>query len=81
MTFITTRESLSPPGLWVCEAVCYYQADGESDDHQQPLDLSIITELFRKCDPEDPEYDAAFHRQLFEEKPHFFGKGGLPLPS
>ena len=70
--------------VWIGEAVHRWMYGNNDDDpvarKQKPLDLSMIEKLFRACDPDDPEYDESFHRQLFEEKPHWFGPDGLPSP-
>jgi hypothetical protein len=67
--------------IWVNEAVRHWrESSDDRDERPKPLDLSVIQRLFDACNPRHPDYDADFHRQLYREKPHFFGPGGLSKP-
>lgn len=57
-----------------------YRAEGQGHDNPDRLDVSIVENLFRACDPKSDDYDREFHRRLFREKPQFFGSDGLPAP-
>jgi hypothetical protein len=39
-----------------------------------------IKMLSPRCAPESPAYDPEFHRQLFRDRPQYFGADGLPRP-
>ena len=70
---------------WVSEAIQHWSAYGAADDDPDrqkpdPLDLSVIEDLFNACDQDSPEYDEEFHRALFRDRPEWFGPDGLPKP-
>jgi len=66
--------------LRIAEAVNRWGNRSDEDNNLEPLDLSVIERLFRACDPDSPDYDREFHLELFQQKPHFFGPNGLPIP-